>query len=312
MAASRNLRTFRLTFAFSIALLAPAWLAAQPKSKIPPIRLWATVPPQVAATHLIKKVAPIYPAFAKAAGIQGIVRVGVAIFPDGHVRAITTRPKGWACLWQASMTAAEQYIYRSFMKNGQPIGVQTTEDIVFKLPGRHSVFHPPPPPHLTDSSFNEFRDATPVADGPPEIRKWLLSQMQNDFAYSFQSKRGAWKGLKHGLPAKMVEIPTGVPASRIYIIIDNIESPTTGYSLCGNGGCDIWWVVDDAGAVRDGYRSAGWGFNVWRHKGSPYPDIFLISSTGPRETDVDGYANIGGHWGLLYCGTLQHGIQVCR
>jgi hypothetical protein len=285
---------------------------ARQSQNLPPMREWTKMPPNVAATHLIKKVAPIYPAFAEAAGIEDVVSVGVAIFPDGRVQAITSRPTGWVCLGDAAMTAAEQYVYKPFVKHGRPVGVQTTVEIAFRLPGQHRVFHPPPPPYLTVGSFNEFRKATLVADGPPEIRKWVLSQMREDRTYSFQAKRGQWKGLKYELPTKMVEIPTNVPASRIYIIIDNIASPSTGYSLCGNGGCDIWWVVDDAGTVRDGFRSGGWGFYVRRRKGSPYPDIFTVSTTGPNEIDVYGYVNVGGYWGLVYCGTVEHGIHVCR
>jgi hypothetical protein len=313
MATRGKPRRFRPAAALCFGLLAPLWLAAQQQPKIPPIRQYTKFPPEVAATHLTKKVAPIYPAFAKAAGIEGIVSVGVAIFPDGRVHAITSRPAGWACLQEPAMTAATQYVYRPFMKDGHAVGVQTTEDIVFKLPGHRSAFHPPPPPELTlDSFLHSFQNAAPVADGPPEIRKWVVSQMRKDFSYSFPAKQGAWKGLKYGLPAKMVEIPTGVLASRIYIIIDNVESPSTGYSLCGNGGCDIWWVVDDAGTVRDGFRSGGWGFYVRRRKGSPYPDIFTAGTTGPGEVDVDGYVNVGGYWGLLYCGTIEGGIHVCR
>ncbi len=303
--------------ALSFMLLAPPWVAAQQKQRIQLAQRWIILPPQVAATHLIKKVTPIYPAFAKAAGIQGVVRVGVVISPDGHVDSIGPNLTGWACLWKAAMTAAAKYAYRPFLEDGRPVAVRTSEDIAFELPGQHSVFRPAPPPKVTFESFvnspeHAFLTATPVADGPPEIRKWLLSQMQKGSMYSLWAKQGAFKGMKNGLPAKMVEIPTGAPASRVYMIIDNVPSPGTGYSLCGNGGCDIWWVVDDAGRVRDGFRGAGWGFYVRRRKGSRYPDIFTVSSTGMEETDVFGYANIAGHWGLLYCGTLQHGIHICR
>lgn len=310
MASRERTNKLRLSGVLSFFLLAMPCLARQQKPKIPPIRDWAKLPPGVAASHLIKKVAPVYPAFAKAAGIQGTVTVDVAVFPDGRAHVIAP-PTGWACLQEAAMDAAERYVYRPFEKDGHPVGVRTTEDIVFKLPGQRAVFHPPPAPQLTSESFNGFRDATPVADGPPEIRKWVLSQLRKDWAYSFQAKQGTWKGLKDELPARMVEVPTSIPTSRIYIIIDNIPS-NTGYNLCGTGACDIWWVVDDAGTVRDGYGSAGLGFYVRQRKGSPYPDIFTVSTTGPAEVDVYGYVNIDDRGGLLYCGTTQHGIHVCR
>ncbi len=102
------------------------------------------------------------------------------------------------------------------------------EDIVFKLPGKHSAFHPPPPPKLTLDDFRRFQRARPVTNGPPEVRKWVLSQMRNDWTYSFQAKRRMWKGLPDALPAKMVQVPTSVRTSRIYIIIDDMPSPTTG------------------------------------------------------------------------------------
>jgi hypothetical protein len=208
------------------------------------------------------------------------------------------------------MTAARQYVYRPFTKDGYPVGVETSDDIIFRLPGQHSAFQPPPPPQLTIESFisgsnNAFENATPVADVPPDIRKWLLLQMQKDSLYSPWAKQGAFKSMKYGLPAKMVEISAGVPNSRTYLITNDVVSRGFGLGavLCGKN-CGIWQVEDDAGTVRDAVTTAGWWYYVRRRKGSPFPDIFTVSSTGPEETDVDGYANIGGHWGPLYCGTL--------
>ncbi len=322
MAASKKLRTLRLTVGLSLALLAPPWLAAQQKPKSLPAQQWINLPPQVAATHLIKKVTPKYPAFAKAAGIQGIVRIGVAISLDGRVHSIGGPVSGWACLWKAAMTAARLYAYRPFMKDGHPVGVKTTEDIVFKLPGQHSVFQPPQPPQLTFGDFTNgphvaFQNTTPVADGPPEIRKWLLSRMQKDPLYALWAKQGAFKSMKYGLPAKMVEIQTGVPTSRNYLITDNVVSPGLGLGavLCGTGiNCGVWLAEDDAGTVH-GLGTSGCYYYVWQRKGSPYPDIFIAFATS-HALDVYGYVNAGGYWGPVYygsiLGTSHEGIHVFR
>lgn len=314
MTARKNSLGFRLAAALAFALLAPQWLASQGKPKIQSTPEWIKLPPDVAATHLIKKVPPAYPAFAKAAGIQGVVTVGVAIYPDGHIHAITARSGGWACLGEAAMTAAGGYIYRPFKKGGRLVGVETTEDIVFSLPNSHNVFQPPPAPQITLDSLEGFRDAIPVVDGPSEVSKWVLSQLQKDFTYSFWAKRGGFAGLKDQLPAKMVEIPTKSPASRIYLVTDKVISPNVGNAvLCGGtGNCDIWLVEDDAGVIHQGIRSGGYGFYARPRKDSPFPDIFIASNMSASETDVGGYVNVGGYWGLLYCGTVEQGIYLCR
>jgi hypothetical protein len=284
--------------------------AEQQIPEIPQVRHTLKLPPEVAATHLIKKVAPVYPAFAKAAGIQGVLRVCVVVYPDGHIHSSCGGgpPKGWACLQEAAMNAAGEYVYRPFSKQGQPIYVETTEDIVFELPGHHGVFHPPPPPKLTFDSFNEFREATPVADGPREIRKWLLSELRRNPDYLSAAKHGAFEGVKDALPANMVELPTGVPASRLFLITDNASRV-----LCSNNGsCDIWVVEDNGGVVRPVVTTGGYGFYARHRKGALYPDLFFPWGMGASETDVDGYVNIGGQWGMLYCGTVEGGVHVCR
>ncbi|HEY6464820.1 MAG TPA: energy transducer TonB [Candidatus Acidoferrales bacterium] len=291
----------------------PEWWGARQAPKSQPV--WVQVPANVAAAHLLKKVKPQYPAFAKAAGIEETVSVDVRIFPDGRVHGIARPPAGWACLSEAAMNAAEQYVYRPFTKDGQAVYVETTEDIVFKLPRQHSVFDAPPPPKLDLSSFTPFyRHQTQVADGPPEIFKWFLSQLRQDSDYLDWAKRGAFDGIKDGLPANRVEVPTGTPSSRLYLVVDNAVRPSVGTRvLCSNNGsCDVWVVEDNAGIVRLGITTGGFGFYARQRKGAAYPDLFFPWGMGASETDVDGYVNIGGYWGLLYCGSVEQGIHVCR
>lgn len=121
MAAREKRRGFRLAAALFFVLLVPPWIGARQKPKISLARQWIKLTPEVAATHLIKKVAPVSPAFAKAAGIQEVSRVDVVIDPEGRTGG-SGPATGWACLRQAAMTAAGQYVYRPFMKDGHPDG----------------------------------------------------------------------------------------------------------------------------------------------------------------------------------------------
>jgi outer membrane biosynthesis protein TonB len=49
---------------------------------------WQEVSQETAASHLLRKVEPDYPAFAKAAGVEGVVRIRVGIYTDGRIHSV--------------------------------------------------------------------------------------------------------------------------------------------------------------------------------------------------------------------------------
>ena len=81
---------------------------------------------------IVRKVPPVYPAAAKAAGIQGSVHLSATIGGDGTVQELTVLD-GPPELTQAAMDAVKQWVYKPTLLNGNPVQVQTTIDINFTL-----------------------------------------------------------------------------------------------------------------------------------------------------------------------------------
>jgi protein TonB len=81
---------------------------------------------------LIRKVAPVYPALAKAARIQGAVRFSATVGKDGHLQNIQVLG-GHSALVQAATDAVKQWVYRPTMLNGEPVEVVTQLEVNFTL-----------------------------------------------------------------------------------------------------------------------------------------------------------------------------------
>lgn len=86
----------------------------------------------VQAANLLTKVSPEYPALAKAARIQGVVKLDALIDTDGNVVNLKLL-SGPAMLVQAAMEAARQWVYKPTFLNDRAVQIQTTIDINFTL-----------------------------------------------------------------------------------------------------------------------------------------------------------------------------------
>ena len=84
------------------------------------------------AAALIKKVAPVYPALAKAARIQGSVRFSATVGKDGYLHNIQVLG-GHSALVQAATDAVKQWVYRPTMLNGEAVEVVTQVEVNFTL-----------------------------------------------------------------------------------------------------------------------------------------------------------------------------------
>lgn len=85
-----------------------------------------------ARSNLITKVAPVYPAEAKAEGVAGMVLIRAVIGKDGHIleaEAIS----GPELLRQPSIDAIRQWVYRPYILNGEPVAVNTQIQVVYTL-----------------------------------------------------------------------------------------------------------------------------------------------------------------------------------
>jgi protein TonB len=81
---------------------------------------------------LIRKTMPIYPPIAKATGTQGTVVLQATISKSGTIENLRVA-SGHALLQQAALDAVRNWHYRPYLLNGDPVEVETTVNVVFKL-----------------------------------------------------------------------------------------------------------------------------------------------------------------------------------
>jgi protein TonB len=90
------------------------------------------------AKLLIKKVAPEYPADARAAGIEGDVVFAIVLGKNGKVEEIHLR-RGKPRLVEAAARAISKWRYEPHLFNGKPVEVETFATVRFRLPDKHQV-----------------------------------------------------------------------------------------------------------------------------------------------------------------------------
>jgi TonB family protein len=86
----------------------------------------------VMAARNIKKVAPVYPREARAAGISGKVLLHAIIGKDGGIQALEVI-SGPPALKEAALDAVRQWKYQVTFLKGNPVEVDTTIDVLFAI-----------------------------------------------------------------------------------------------------------------------------------------------------------------------------------
>ena len=86
----------------------------------------------VAEGLLIQKILPVYPPIARAARVEGTVVLAAVISKNGVIENLRV-VGGPAMLQQAAMNAVQQWRYRPYMLNGDPVAVETTVNVIFSL-----------------------------------------------------------------------------------------------------------------------------------------------------------------------------------
>jgi protein TonB len=81
---------------------------------------------------LLTPIQPVYPAIARAAGVQGAVVMEAVISKTGRIENLHAI-SGPPMLRNAALTAVEAARYKPYMLDGEPTEVQTTVTIVFQL-----------------------------------------------------------------------------------------------------------------------------------------------------------------------------------
>ncbi|MGP8252879.1 MAG: TonB family protein [Terracidiphilus sp.] len=81
---------------------------------------------------LLRKVIPVYSAIARATRTEGTVILQATISKTGTIENLHV-VSGSSLLTQSAMDAVAQWRYRPYLLNGQPVEVETTVNVVFKL-----------------------------------------------------------------------------------------------------------------------------------------------------------------------------------
>jgi TonB family protein len=86
----------------------------------------------VMAEQILSRVDPVYPAEAKAQGIQCSVVLRAVIDGNGTVQNLTV-VAGNGMLAAAAVDAVRQWTYKPYLLNGEPTAVDTTVTVTFSL-----------------------------------------------------------------------------------------------------------------------------------------------------------------------------------
>jgi protein TonB len=81
---------------------------------------------------LIRDVKPIYPRLAQAAGVQGEVVLQAVIGRDGRIENLHA-VSGNPLLVKAALDAVQQWRYRPYLLNGEPVEVETQITVRFTV-----------------------------------------------------------------------------------------------------------------------------------------------------------------------------------
>ncbi len=107
-------------------------LSSVPKLALPAPPKRVRISQGVTEGRLIQKIQPEYPTIAKAARIQGQVVLSAVISKTGEIQNLVL-VSGHPMLVPAAIKAVQQFRYRPFLLNGEPVEVETTITVNFQL-----------------------------------------------------------------------------------------------------------------------------------------------------------------------------------
>jgi TonB family protein len=117
-------------------------IAATAAELIPPAELLATkVPGSIGVSsavilgQLIHRVRPEYPSIDKAERKSGIVVLAAVVGTDGYIHNLEVLDGPSATMEQSALRAVQQWEYKPYLLNGEPVEVDTTINVVFNLGG---------------------------------------------------------------------------------------------------------------------------------------------------------------------------------
>jgi protein TonB len=115
--------------ALEVAVVAPATTPPPPPPPQAPVRVGDRVQPPAKLRH----VAPVYPAIAQAARVQGTVIVDAIISTSGRVESVRVL-RSVPLLDEAAASAVREWVFTPTLLNGVPVPVVMTVTVTFRLP----------------------------------------------------------------------------------------------------------------------------------------------------------------------------------
>lgn len=92
-------------------------------------------PPLISHTTeamLLRKIVPEYPQIAKLSGIQGDVKLHAFVSRNGDIISLAVLGNPPPVLSQAALAAVQQWKYRPYYLNGEPVEIETFITVTFK------------------------------------------------------------------------------------------------------------------------------------------------------------------------------------
>jgi periplasmic protein TonB len=86
----------------------------------------------IAEGLLLQKAVPVYPVIAKATRTEGVVVLQATISRSGAIEKLHVI-SGHPILQKAAIDAVTSWRYRPYLLNGQPVEVETTVNVIFRL-----------------------------------------------------------------------------------------------------------------------------------------------------------------------------------
>jgi TonB family protein len=164
-----------------------------------------TVKLEELATHLMSYVAPIYPAEAQSAHVQGDVVIHVEISPDGEVRSARV-VSGPPILGQAAVSALKQWRYSPFHSGLETIAVRGNVLVSFTLGDKPAV-HTPHESSASGTYSVSITLPSPDHRGEPDA----------EIATRFD---GPWETCTRGVIARATDLGTAVACKEAAAIAD--------------------------------------------------------------------------------------------
>jgi TonB family protein len=130
-------RRFYLLIACMLALAGLGWWQWQRswnelEARAPVAESGLKVSPETMDKRIVTKVDPVYPEAARTSGTEGMVVLDAVIAPDGSVKRL--RPlSGPNLLVQSATDAVQSWKFEPYLSSGQPVEVETTIAVEFRL-----------------------------------------------------------------------------------------------------------------------------------------------------------------------------------